>query len=101
MGNRKYPPLTPKEIEAILIARGFNLHHKNGDHKYYTRIVKGKKRVAQIDMGNSIYTDQFIKLILRQCGMTREEFYCSIKSTSRKIGMQCADKEELENWALA
>lgn len=101
MGNRKYPPLTPKEIEAILIARGFKLHTKNGDHKYYTRVVKGKKRVAQVDMGNPGYNDRLIKLVILQCGMTREEFYCSIKSTSKKIGKPCAEKEELETWALA
>jgi len=33
MGQRKYPPLTPEEIVAILIARGFILHHTRGDHR--------------------------------------------------------------------
>lgn len=99
MGNRKYPPLKPKQIENILYARGFILHKKKGDHRYYVREVRGKKRIPQIDWGIDMYNSNWIKTIIKQSGMTREQFYCSTKKTARKIGLGCADKKELANWA--
>jgi predicted RNA binding protein YcfA (HicA-like mRNA interferase family) len=100
MGQDKYPPLTPDEIIAILRARGFTLHHSRGDHNYYYREVRGTKRVMQVDTGNPLYTASWLKLIIKETGMTREEFYCSTKSTAKKINLKCASDEELKNWAL-
>lgn len=101
MGTRKYPPLTPREIEAILIARGFSLHKMAGDHRFYIHNVKGKKKIAQIDMGNPLYEGNLIKSILKETGLSRDEFYRSTKSTAKKIGLNCVPKDELEKWALA
>ncbi|MFN8435076.1 MAG: hypothetical protein U0V18_13705 [Anaerolineales bacterium] len=101
MGQRKYPPLTPEEIVAILIARGFILHHTRGDHRFYYMIVRGEKRIMQVDMGNPAYTDNWLKLVIKETGMSREDFYCSTTSTAKKINMKCASDEELKNWALA
>lgn len=101
MGQRKYPPLTPQEIISILIARGFVLHHTKGDHRYYVHTVKGKKRIMQIDMGNPAYSDRWLKLVIDETGMTREDFYKSTTSTAKKINLKCASDEELKNWALA
>ena len=44
MGQRKYPPLTPNEIIAILIARGFTLERTKGDHEFYSMLVRGEKK---------------------------------------------------------
>lgn len=101
MGQRKYPPLTPEEIVAILIARGFILHHTKGDHRYYGHVVKGKKRVLQVDMGNPAYSDNWLKLVITESGMSREAFYCSTKSAAKKINLDCVSDEELKNWVLA
>jgi predicted RNA binding protein YcfA (HicA-like mRNA interferase family) len=101
MGQRKYPPLTPAEIIAIVIARGFILHHTKGDHKYYVHTVKGEKRIMQVDTGNPLYTDHWLKLVITQSGMSREDFYCSTTSTAKKINMKCVSEEELINWVLA
>lgn len=101
MGQRKFPPLTPAEIIAILIARGFTFHHSEADHNYYYCEVKGKKRVMQIDTGNPLYSDYWLKQTIKETGMTREQFYGSTKSTAKKIGCKCAPDEELKNWALA
>lgn len=100
MGQRKYPPLTPGEILAIIIARGFSLHHTGGDHKYYYREVRGEKRVLQVDMGTPTYSDHYLKLLITESGMSRDEFYCSTKSTAKKINLACASDEELLQWAL-
>jgi predicted RNA binding protein YcfA (HicA-like mRNA interferase family) len=101
MGQRKYPPLTPNEIIDILLARGFKFHKTRGDHRFYTHTVKGKKKIAQVDMGNPFVTDKWIKLVILQTGMTREEFYCSTKSSAKKINLKCALDDELKNWVMA
>ena len=99
MGQRKYPPLTPREIESILKARGFEYERSHGDHNYYVRDVKGSKRLTQVDTGVEVYGSKLIKMVVEQSGMTREQFYASTKSTAKKIGVKRADKDELENWA--
>jgi predicted RNA binding protein YcfA (HicA-like mRNA interferase family) len=101
MGQRRYPPLTPKEIIAILIARGFTFHHSEGDHEYYYCEVRGEKRVMQVDTGNPLYTNYWLKQTIKETGMTRRQFYCSTKRTAKKINKNCASAEELNNWALA
>jgi predicted RNA binding protein YcfA (HicA-like mRNA interferase family) len=99
LGNRKYPPLEPKEIEDILYSRGFNFHKKNGDHRYYIHEVQGKKKIVQIDWGIDMYNSNWIKTILEQSGLSREQFYCSTKTTAKKIGLRCATKKDLSEWA--
>jgi predicted RNA binding protein YcfA (HicA-like mRNA interferase family) len=101
MGQRKYPPLTPGEIKEILVARGFNFHHSKGDHNYYVHDVRGRKHIAQVDSKCPIYDDTLIKMVLKETGLTREQFYCSTNSTAKKINLKCASDEELVNWALA
>lgn len=99
MGNRKYPPLKPKEIEDILYARGFEYKKSEGDHKFYVREVHGKKKIVQIDWKIDVYNPRWIKVILKQSGLTREQFYCSTKTTAKKIGLKRADKKDLNKWA--
>lgn len=99
MGQRKYPPLTPKQIESILLARGYEYVKSKGDHNFYERTVNGKKHVAQIDMGANAYNANWIKMLLTQSGMTRKQFYCSTKTAAKKLGMKKETKEQLENWA--
>ena len=101
MGTRKYPPLTPLEIEDIILRRGFEHYKNSGDHRFYVHEVKGKKHIVQIDMGNPLYEGHWLKLVIEESGMTREQFYCSTKSSARKLGLKKAEKEELINWAIS
>ncbi len=101
MGQRKYPPLTPDEIISILTARGFVFHKSSGDRRYSYHTIKGKKTIVQIDMGNPVYSDTWLKLLIDETGMTREQFYCSTKASAKKINLGRAPKEDLEDWVLA
>ncbi|MBI5464367.1 MAG: type II toxin-antitoxin system HicA family toxin [Ignavibacteriales bacterium] len=87
----KFPPLTPQEVVAILKARGFSLNNQEGSHAQYVGFFGGVKRRVTVDMAKVDYNDFLIKSMIRQSGMTREEFYCSTKSTARKI-----NKKKLE-----
>ena len=99
MGQRKYPPLEPREIEQLINARGFAFHHAKGDHKYYIRMVSGTKTMTQIDWGVEVYDTYLIKKVISQTTLTRKQLYASTKKTAKKINVKPASKEELENWA--
>jgi len=101
MGPRKYPPLTPREIIEILGARGFTHHHNHGDHQFFIIWIKGKKRISQVDMRRAQYSEYFLKLLIQETGMSREDFYRSTKSTAKKVNLCCASAEELNTWAAA
>lgn len=94
MGQKKFPPLEPREIKQILLARGFVLDRTEGDHEYYVRVVRGKDRVVQIDTGCPLISDYWLKLTIKQSGLTREEFYCSTRGTAKKINKKEASQEE-------
>ncbi len=98
MGSRKYPPLTPKQIENILLSRGYNYFKSQGDHNFYICEVGGKKHVAQIDMRASEVQGHWLKLTIEQSGMTRKQFYCSTKQTAKKIGLKRVSRDKLLNW---
>lgn len=82
---RKYPPLTPKKVVAILQARGFDYDHSRGSHEYYSSILKGKRRLVTVDKSYREFDIDRIKDMIDQSGMTREEFYGSTKRTAKKI----------------
>lgn len=85
---RGLPPLSPKEVVAILLARGFSYSRTRGDHEFYAGNWSGQRRLVQVDMGISMYNDaDMIKMLLTQSGMTRKEFYGATPVTAKKIGL--------------
>jgi len=95
---RKYPPLCPREVIKILTARGFRLLRTKGDHRYYHCRRGGRDYLVTVDMGVEEYGPALMKSMIRQSGMTREEFYCTTKRTAKKIGKRPARREELATW---
>jgi len=85
---KKYPPLTPKEVIAILGARAFDLDDTVGSHAQYIAIVKGMKRKVTVDLTEVEYDDYLLKSMISQSGLSREEFYCSTKRSAVKIGLK-------------
>jgi predicted RNA binding protein YcfA (HicA-like mRNA interferase family) len=89
--SRKYPPLTPREIVAILQARGFVQEHTRGSHTYYVGTVRGRRHRVTVDMAYRDFSVDRIKDIIDQSGMTRVEFYGSTKRTARKINLRARE----------
>ena len=89
--SSKYPPLTPKQVCRILEARGFRLTNKTGDHRIYE---DDKGHNVQADMVEKDFGISGMKIIIRNSGLTREEFYGSTKQTAQKIGAKY-DKKAL------
>jgi predicted RNA binding protein YcfA (HicA-like mRNA interferase family) len=85
MSFKKYPILKYREIRDILEARGFTLDRTEGSHEQWIHSnIHDAKRVVTLDNHGEFYTE-LMKSMIRQSGLTREEFYCSTKSTAKKI----------------
>lgn len=85
---KKYPPLTPAEVIKILKKRGFELKSTEGSHAQYEGVVDGITRKVTVDEGEKEFDDFLIKSMIRQSGLTRNEFYCTTKVTALKINMK-------------
>lgn len=82
---KRYPPLTPKEVKAIVAALGFVYDRNHGDHEEWKRAPHGDRTVT-IDTGEREFDDYLLKSMIRQAGVTREDFYRATPATARKIG---------------
>lgn len=87
MGSRRYPPLTPSEVVAVVTSLGFTFKRQAGSHAHYERPASGEKTraVVAIDMSVSEFWEEAIKSMIRQSQHTREEFYGATKRTAKKI----------------
>jgi len=85
---KKYPPLTPAEVIKILSKRGFILKATEGSHAQYEGKIKGEIRKVTVDKAEKEFDDFLIKSMIRQSGLNREEFYCTIRNTALKINLR-------------
>lgn len=82
---KKYPTLTPRDVKDILKANGFVLKDTEGSHEQYEGVIKGIKRKVTVDITEKDFGDELISSMIRQSGLSRNEFYCSTKHTAKKI----------------
>jgi predicted RNA binding protein YcfA (HicA-like mRNA interferase family) len=85
---KRYPPLTPREVVAILRAREFEHVRTRGSHEYYGGSVRGQRRMVTVDTHYREFSPQLITSMILQSGLTRAEFYGSTESTARKINLR-------------
>jgi predicted RNA binding protein YcfA (HicA-like mRNA interferase family) len=82
---RRYPPLTPDDVIAILLARGFSHDHTTGSHAVYQGMIKGKRRSVTVDLKYREFGVRRLKDMMAQAGLSRKEFYGSTKATAKKL----------------
>jgi predicted RNA binding protein YcfA (HicA-like mRNA interferase family) len=75
MPSRKYLPLTPNEVERVLKALGFEHKRTRGDHAQWEGTVKGVRRVSTVQLIRGEYSEDRMKRIIENLGLTVEEFY--------------------------
>lgn len=87
MGRRKYPPLTPSEVAAIVCALGFRFNRQEGSHAHYERAAADglPRKIVTIDTAIATFSQELIKSMIRQSGFDREQFYGATKKTAKKI----------------
>lgn len=89
MGQKKYPPLTPSEVTAILSTLGFVFKNKEGSHSQYERCADGKRlrAVVSVDTAEREFDDFLIKSMIGQSKFTRDQFYGATKRTAKRAGV--------------
>jgi predicted RNA binding protein YcfA (HicA-like mRNA interferase family) len=82
---KKYPPLTPSEVIDILKVWNFEFKTQEGSHAQYEGIINKIKRKVTVDMNEAEFDTDLLKSMIRQSGLSRDQFYCSTKRTAKKI----------------
>lgn len=86
---RKFPPLTPTQVRAILTACDFTLRETEGSHEQWEHDdFKGQARLVTVDGSHDVFSQNLMHSMLSQSGMTRDEFYGQTRSTAKKIGLR-------------
>jgi predicted RNA binding protein YcfA (HicA-like mRNA interferase family) len=91
MGQKKYPPINPSEVESILRKLGFTFDRQEGDHAQWERNptpIDPQRRIVTVDRGCRDFDDTLIKSMISQSGETREAFYGATKRTAAKAGVR-------------
>ena len=90
MSRRKYPPLTPAEVKAILTRWSFAEKNREGSHAQFERLADHRdrqRRVVTVDLAEREFDEFLIKSMIRQSGLTREEFYGATKKTAKRASV--------------
>ncbi len=87
MGQRRYPPLTPTEVVAILQALGFIFKRQVGSHKHFERAADGRRprSIVTVDVSIPAFPKNLLKSMIRQSNFNRKEFYGATDKTKKKI----------------
>lgn len=70
-----YPPITCKELKAILQSLGFTHQSTHGSHEQWTKVEQGRKYKVTVDCPKSPFTQTLIKSMASQAGVTKKDFY--------------------------
>jgi len=82
LSKKKYPRLTPKEVEDILITLGFSYARQKGSHKFF----KDKSgHLVMVCQNWDLIDDDGMKSIIKNTGRSREEFYLATKASAKKL----------------
>jgi predicted RNA binding protein YcfA (HicA-like mRNA interferase family) len=68
---KKLPRVTAREVESALLRTGFQFSHSKGSHRSY---IKEGKRVIVPFHGSKIIPPGTLRNILRQAGISVEDF---------------------------
>lgn len=73
------PPITCKELKAILGYLGFAFESQKGSHEQWVLIKNSRKYKVTVDCPKSPFTQELIKSMAHQAGCTKKDFYAILK----------------------
>jgi len=71
----QHPPITCKELKAILRVLGFTHASSTGSHEQWTKVERGRKYKVTVDCPKAPFTQTLIKSMAEQAGVTKMDFY--------------------------
>lgn len=75
-----YPPLTCKDVKKILSNLGFEPRPQKGtSHQHWVLIKNGRIYKVTVDCPKSPFSQELIKSMAHQAGMSKKEFYAALR----------------------
>lgn len=75
----EYPPITCKELKAILAYMGFALDTQKGSHEQWVLIKDKRKYKVTVDCPKAPFSQTLIKSMAEQAGVKKKDFYRILK----------------------
>ena len=75
----EYPPITCKELKAILTFMGFSFDTQKGSHEQWVLIKNKRKYKVTVDCPKSPFSQELLKSMAAQAGKTKRDFYKILK----------------------
>lgn len=75
----EYPPITCKELKAILTCLGFAFNTQKGSHEHWVLIKNNKKYKVTVDCPKAPFSQTLIKSMAEQAGVKKKDFYWILK----------------------
>lgn len=90
MGQRKYPPLRPSDVIAILESLGFSKRNQVGSHAQYLRprSPQHPAAIVTVDLHYDTFDDNIMKSMIAQSTFSRDRFYGATKATAKKANVR-------------
>jgi predicted RNA binding protein YcfA (HicA-like mRNA interferase family) len=73
------PPITCKDLKAILTYLGFTFDTQRGSHEQWVLIKNNRKYKVTVDCPKSPFSPILIKSMAAQAGVTKKDFYRILK----------------------
>ncbi|MDO9105198.1 MAG: type II toxin-antitoxin system HicA family toxin [Methylovulum sp.] len=73
------PPITCKELKAILAYLGFSFETQKGSHEQWVLIKNNRKYKVTVDCPKAPFSQELIKSMAAQAGKTKKDFYIILK----------------------
>jgi predicted RNA binding protein YcfA (HicA-like mRNA interferase family) len=71
----RYPKLSSKDVERILVKNGFIFVSQKGSHKQFKGIVNGQMRRVTVLANRERFHPKTLKSMIRQSGLPEAEFF--------------------------
>lgn len=84
MPSRKYLPLSPDDLVRVLKAFGFIHKRTTGDHVQWEGEIKKVRRVSTVQLIKGEYSQERMKRLIENLGLTAEEFYRADSKISKR-----------------
>jgi predicted RNA binding protein YcfA (HicA-like mRNA interferase family) len=77
--SEEYPPITCKELKAILAYLGFTFDTQKGSHEQWVLIKDKRKHKVTVDCPKAPFSQTLIKSMAEQAGVKKKDFYQILK----------------------
>ena len=77
--SAEYPPITCKELKAILAYMGFAFDTQKGSHEQWVLIKDKRKYKVTVDCPKAPFSQTLIKSMAEQAGVRKKDFYRILK----------------------